>query len=252
MKKEIQIFFNALTFYTCIPCPRWITYSEEYSSRSTKYLPLIGWIVGGLSALIFWGCTFIFPISVGIILSMIASILFTGAFHEDGLADVCDGFGGGHTKEKKLEIMKDSHIGAFGATGLILILFLKFSSLNEIYFRILPFAIIAAHSLSRFAAITMIRTHQYVRGEDSKIIFLSKKISSLDLVIAGLFGIIPILLFQNIFYFILIVPVFIVRWILGIYFKKQIGGYTGDCLGATQQVCEVVFYISLLVLWKYI
>jgi adenosylcobinamide-GDP ribazoletransferase len=252
MKKEIQIFFNALMFYTRIPITKWMVHLEEYLNKSTKYLPLIGWIVGGLSALVFWSCTFILPISISIILSMIASILVTGAFHEDGLADVCDGFGGGLTKEKKLEIMKDSHIGTFGVTGLILVLGLKFISLSEIYIKVIPFAMIAAHSLSRFSTITIMRSLKYVRGEDSKIIYISKKISVQNLVFAGLFGIMPILLFQNIIYFILIIPVFFARWILGIYFKRQIGGYTGDCLGAAQQVCEVVFYLSLLILWKYI
>jgi len=254
MKKEIQIFFAALMFYTRIPGPRRISNSEEYLNKSVKYLPLAGWLIGGFSALVFYSCIYILPIPVSIVLSMAASILLTGAFHEDGIADVCDGFGGGYTRERKLEIMKDSRIGVFGTIGLIMVLGLKFILLNEIYVTIVPFAIIAAHSLSRFAAITIMNTLQYARKEEekSKVISFVKKMTIPELIIAGMFGILPLALFQNYFYFLLIIPVFITRWLLGTYFKKQIGGYTGDCLGATQQLCEVVFYLSLLVLWKYI
>jgi adenosylcobinamide-GDP ribazoletransferase len=134
-----------------------------------------------------------------------------------------------------------------------MIMMFKFVLLNEIYFKILPFIIISSHSLSRFAAITIMNTHQYVRrDEESKVISIIKKISIPELVFAGICGVLPILLFQNYLYFLLIVPVFITRWLLGIYFKKQIGGYTGDCLGAAQQICEIVFYLSFFVLWKYI
>lgn len=240
-------------FYTRIPLFFKIEYTREAAQNATKFLPVIGWVVGGSSALVFYGSTYIFPVSVSIILSMITSLLITGAFHEDGLADVCDGFGGGHTKERKLAIMKDSHIGSYGVIGLILVLMFKFALMNEIYFNILPFVIISAHSLSRFAAISIMNTHQYVRkNEESKVISVIKKMSIAELVFAGICGVLPIFLFQNYFYFLLIVPVFIARWILGIYFKKQIGGYTGDCLGAAQQICEIVFYLSFFVLWKYI
>jgi adenosylcobinamide-GDP ribazoletransferase len=240
-------------FYTRIPLFFKIEYTREAARNATKFLPVIGWIVGGSSALVFYGSIYIFPVSVSIILSMITSILITGAFHEDGLADVCDGFGGGRTKERKLEIMKDSHIGAYGVIGLILALMFKFALLNEIYFKILPFIIISAHSLSRFAAISIMNTHQYVRkNEESKVISVIKKISIPELVFASICGVLPILLFQNYLYFLLVIPVLITSWLLGIYFKKQIGGYTGDCLGAAQQICEIVFYLSFLVLWKYI
>jgi adenosylcobinamide-GDP ribazoletransferase len=253
MINQLRAFITAVMFYTRIPVFFKMEYSKDAAQNATKFLPLVGWIVGGISALIFYGCTFIFPISVCILLSMIASILITGAFHEDGLADVCDGFGGGHTKERKLEIMKDSHIGAYGVTGLIMLLLLKFVLLNEIYFKILPFIIISAHSLSRFAAITIMNAHQYVRrNEESKVIGVIKKMTIPELIFACICGLLPMLLFQNYLYFLLIMPVIISRWLLGIYFKKQIGGYTGDCLGAAQQICEIVFYLSFFVLWKYI
>ncbi len=249
----MRAFLFSLMFFTRIPVKVSIENYKDAASKAVRYLPLVGIIVGGLSALLFYGCSFIFPVSVSIVISMITSLFITGAFHEDGLADICDGFGGGRTRERKLEIMKDSNIGAFGTIGLIMILGFKFILLNEMNVKMLPFVMIAAHSLSRFTAVTIMRSLEYVRNKDqSKVIHVIKKISYTDMVVAGLFGILPLFLFWNVYYFLLIIPVFIAKWILEVYFKKQVGGYTGDCLGATQQICEIVFYLSFLILWTYI
>jgi len=259
MKKEIRIFFTALMFFTRIPCPKWVDHSEEYLNKSSKYFPLIGWIVGGGAALVFWGSTYIFPMPICILLSMVASILITGAFHEDGLADVCDGFGGGWTKEKILDIMKDSRVGAFGVIGLILALGLKFLCFGYGPPDVLTIALlmIAGHSLSRFVAVSFLFTHEYARiGENSKSKPLATKITMGQLVIAKLFGVIPLILLaaftKNYWIILLAIPVYLTKVLLGRFFKKWIGGYTGDCLGATQQICEVMFYLSFLVLWRFI
>lgn len=190
---------------------------------------------------------------------MIASIWITGAFHEDGFADVCDGFGGGWTKEKILKIMKDSQVGAYGAIGIFLMLSLKFLLLYrllEIPDQGLIFmlgVIFSGHGLSRFVAATFIYTHEYSRDDaTSKVKPVGKKISIGELIVAAFFGLIPLLIFQNYLVFALIIPVLIVKWALGKYYQKWIDGYTGDCLGATQQLTEVMFYLSLLLLWKFI
>jgi adenosylcobinamide-GDP ribazoletransferase len=253
IKKQFLSFLAAIMFYTRIPILFKAEYDKESFGNATKFLPLIGIIVGGFAAFIFWACSFILPVNVSILLSMIAGILVTGAFHEDGLADVCDGFGGGMTKERKLEIMKDSHIGAFGVIGLVMILGLKFFSQKEISFTILPFVIISAHSLSRFAAVILLNTMKYVRSnEESKVGSVVKKMSFTAIAFAGITGILPLLFFQNYYCFFLIIPVLFTTSFCGLFFKKHIGGYTGDCLGATQQITEVVFYLSFLILWKYI
>ncbi|MEL7003090.1 MAG: adenosylcobinamide-GDP ribazoletransferase, partial [Bacteroidota bacterium] len=202
MRKEIQIFFTAIMFYTRIPCPSWVDHSEEYLNKATRYFPLIGWIVGGVAALVFLGSSYILPSSIAVMLSMISGVLVTGAFHEDGWADVCDGFGGGWTQEKILKIMKDSVVGAYGVIGVTLMLLMKFMLLWEIS-KVLPpiqlmVVILAAHSLSRFCAVTMIFSHSYVReNEDSKAKPIAKKLPFDNLIIAGAFGIAPLILFQN-------------------------------------------------------
>jgi adenosylcobinamide-GDP ribazoletransferase len=252
MKKEIRIFFTALMYFTRIPCPKWVDHSEEYLNKSSRYFPIVGIIVGSISALTYWVFQLILPVDIAILLSMIASVLTTGAFHEDGFADVCDGFGGGWTKEKILLIMKDSRLGTFGVLGLALILLLKWSVLNHLPAETLIFTLISGHAISRLNAVSLIYTDQYAREDDtSKSKPLATKMSIGSLVFAIITGIAPLALFVNPYIFLTLLPLLLVRWYFSSYFKKWIGGYTGDCLGALQQVSEVVFYITLLVIFKY-
>src|SRR4051794_21756033 len=111
MKKELRIFFTAIMFLTRLPVPRFTDHSPEYLKQSSRYFPLVGWIVGGIGALVFYLFSSFFSLELSLLASIIATVLATGAFHEDGFADVCDAFGGGWTKEKILAIMKDSRLG---------------------------------------------------------------------------------------------------------------------------------------------
>jgi adenosylcobinamide-GDP ribazoletransferase len=253
VRREIQLLFGAVMFYTRIPCPAWVNHSKENLSQSIKYLPLIGWIIGGLSALVFLGTHLVLPKSIAIIFAMLSGIVATGAFHEDGLADMCDGFGGGWTKEKILEIMKDSRIGAFGMLGLVSVLLLKFFALFETEAATLPIVLIVGHSLSRLIAVTFVYAHNYARDEkSSKVSKAVKRISFSEILIAVLFGVSSLLLFGHVYYFLILLPVFLVKVFLGHYFTKWIGGYTGDCLGAVQQITEITIYLAYLILWKFI
>lgn len=256
IKQELQIFFTALMFYTRIPCPSWVEYSEDYLNQATRYFPLIGWIVGGSTALLLYGLHFLLPISVSVILSLAFSILLTGAFHEDGFADVCDGFGGGWTKDRILEIMKDSRVGAYGAVGMIVLLALKITSSIELLQVDLRYglkAIILAHVLSRFSAVTMIFTHEYSRADaTSKVKPIAKKLTINSLLVSLIWLLPAFFLFQNYWIVLVIFPVYGMKIYLASYFNKWIGGYTGDCLGATQQINEIVTLLFCLGLCKYI
>ncbi len=252
-------------FYTRIPCPKNITHHPDYLNKATRYFPFIGWIVGSLSFITYSLFAQFLSIETAVIFSIVISVLTTGAFHEDGFADVCDGFGGGWTKEKILMIMKDSAIGAYGAIGLVLLFLLKFKLLSESivllqhYDSVAPFKIlllfISAHSLSRLVAITIIFTHQYSREDaSSKSKPIAKQYTWKEVFGSFFFGLLPLMVFSyfDLKLILAVIPVFITRYFLARYFQKWIGGYTGDCLGATQQVCEVIFYLSILFLWKFI
>ena len=265
MKKELHIFFTSLMFYTRIPCPKNIDHHPDYLNKATRYFPLIGWIVGSISFLAFYLFSLFLSVETAVIFALIISVLTTGAFHEDGFADVCDGFGGGWTKEKILIIMKDSAIGAYGALGLVLLFLLKFKLLSEsvslfkgdnsiALFQVF-ILFVSAHALSRLAAISIIFTHEYSRDDaSSKSKPIAMNHSWKEVFGSFFFGLLPLLVFSYFQYKFLLalIPVFITRFFLARYFQKWIDGYTGDCLGATQQVCEVVYYLSILLIWKFI
>lgn len=255
-------------FYTRIPCPKNITHDPTYLNKATRYFPLIGYIVGGIGAIVFALSYKIFSLELAILFSLLANILTTGAFHEDGFADVCDGFGGGWTKEKILKIMKDSAIGAYGAIGLVLLFAIKFFAINtvikelisigyldDIIIYVILLLFVITHSLSRLTAISIIFTTDYVREDElSKSKPIAKQNTWKEIVGAFVFGLAPLvfLAFSNWKYLLILIPLCVLRFFLIRYFKKWIGGYTGDCLGATQQIAEVIIYLSIIALWKFI
>ncbi|WP_031526446.1 adenosylcobinamide-GDP ribazoletransferase [Dyadobacter crusticola] len=263
MRHQAALFFAALQFYTRIPIPGWVVFKPENLSPATRFLPLIGWIVGGISAAVWLVISPLTGFSIAIVFSIIASILTTGALHEDGFADTCDGFGGGWTRDKILVIMKDSRLGTYGALGLIGILALKFALLQELADRFdnqvsqVFGLMIAAHAISRLMPASIIYNQPYARDtDDSKAKPVAQNVTAVTLAIAAMFGIVPLLLLCTMFSSalpLLSIPFLgVVTWAMSRYFVKWIGGYTGDCLGAVQQVCEVGFYFCLIAIWKFI
>ncbi|WP_153800996.1 adenosylcobinamide-GDP ribazoletransferase [Foetidibacter luteolus] len=258
MKKQLHYFLTALMFLTRIPVPPIINHSDSMLQKSARYFTWVGLLVGVIAATAYWLLQHIFSPALALAFSMAVSILTTGAFHEDGFADVCDAFGGGWTKEKILLIMKDSRLGTYGVVGLICILSVKFLLLLELVAmpgslnRFLVI-IIAAHGISRLAGLTMMHQYSYVADMDtskSKPV-TTRKLTAAELTIACAGAALPFIFLPYTFLLaiLLVIPA---RLYLGWYFHKWIGGYTGDCLGATQQVTEIFFYIGCLLIWKFI
>lgn len=269
MKKEVRTFFSAMMLLTRLPVPKFTDHSPEYLQHSTKYFPAIGWMVGAISAFTFLVFTKYISEDIAIVASIVAGILTTGAFHEDGFADCCDAFGGGWTKEKILLIMKDSRLGTFGVIGLIGILATKFLLLKELpkftpdldnpstnifyNYRYFLLTIIAAHAVSRFMPLLIVKSYEYVTDPDnskSKPIATSKP-GLVTFLVAGFFTAVPFV-FMSWHFLLPVIPVIFAAYSLAGYFKKWIGGYTGDCMGAIQQVSEIVFYLGTIIVWKYI
>lgn len=245
---NFKLFLLALSFYTRLPAPKQQDYTKL--SQASIYLPLVGWLVGGLSALCFFSTSLIWNQSTAVILSLIFSILLTGAFHEDGFADACDGFGGGYGKANILAIMKDSQIGVYGAIGLLLLFALKISLLNSFSLSSVPAVLIAGHSISRFQPLLIMWRYDYARIDNSKTGAAMYQPSDAELLFTGLIAIIPMLLLPPVC-MVSIAIVFLVNWRLACYFQNHIGGYTGDCLGASQQVAETIFYLGVSALWTF-
>ena len=251
IRQELTYFFSGLSFYTRIPCPAWVQYSPHNLNKSRKYLPLVGLLIGLAAVLVFFSSRLFLPASVSIALSMMATVYLTGAFHEDGLADCADGFGGGWEKDQVLTIMKDSRIGAYGTISLILMLGLKFIllwELQQVSETLLMLALIVGHSLSRLMSSLTMQFYDYVsEAATSK----SKSVTSIKLNTWELaWSILPVavvmVLVGELSFIGALIALILLAWVLAGYYKKRIGGYTGDCLGATQQLCEILFYLVLL------
>ncbi|GAD80928.1 adenosylcobinamide-GDP ribazoletransferase [Vibrio ezurae] len=249
--RQLNLLLVAVSFFTRVPVPHWVDYGADHLNRASRYFGAVGVLVGGVSAIVFYLAQLILPTSAAIILAMIASALLTGCFHEDGLADTADGLGGGWTVEKKLAIMKDSRLGTYGALTLALTLFLKWQLLVELS-ALGPYvvcsALVCSHVLSRVVASSMIFSEKYVQDTDvSKVKPLANEQHSKDLSILLFTGAVALLGLNSIMVaMIASISLLCVRYALCLFFKKQIGGYTGDTLGATQQISEIVCYIVIL------
>lgn len=251
MKRELEYFFAALRFFTRLPVPAWIGHSQEQLDHAARYFPLVGILIGGIGAAVTELAALALPVGVAVLLGMAATILATGAFHEDGFADSCDGFGGGWDKAQVLAIMKDSRVGSYAALGVGLLLLTKWNVLLEVDAAfeppLLALALIAGHAASRLASTLLISTLDYVRDDDSsRSKPLAQRMASHELVIAAIFGLAPCLLLPPLDALVALAAAALAALLAARYFVRRIGGYTGDCLGATQQVSELAFYLGLL------
>jgi adenosylcobinamide-GDP ribazoletransferase len=240
---ELRYFFTALGYFTRVPVPRWVGYEPHYLNGAARYFPLVGVIVGALGALVYLAALRFFPPGIAVLLSMAATLFVTGAFHEDGLADCIDAFGGAYSREDVLRIMQDSRIGAFGAIALMISLALKWQTLTGLPPLRAAWLMVAAHAASRACAISYLVTLDYVRAE-GKAKPVAQRMTQGAFACALVFGV-PWLFWPDWREGCLIAAVLLVlRIALGRYFVRRIGGYTGDCLGFAQQIFELAIYLT--------
>ena len=250
LRRELGYFFGAVRFFTRLPVPAWVGHSSEALNRSARYFPAVGLLIGGIGALVYVVATYLWPQPVAVLLAMVATIHATGAFHEDGLADMVDGLGGGWEKPRILEIMKDSRVGSYGVVAMVLALLGKFTLLNSLDGALVPFALLAGHAVSRFCSTALLATMDYVR-EDllAKAKPLATRISGGETLVALLFVVVSLAWLPTEKALAGCVLAALATLWLAAKFKRWLGGYTGDCLGATQQVSEIAFYLGLLAVW---
>jgi adenosylcobinamide-GDP ribazoletransferase len=247
IRRELEYFLGAVRFFTRLPVPAWVGHSAEALNCSARYFPAVGLIVGALGALVYLAALQLWPQPVAVLLSMAATIHATGAFHEDGLADAVDGLGGGWDKARILEIMKDSRVGSFGVAALWLALTAKFALLATLDAVLVPWALVAGHAVSRFCSTVLLATMDYVREDlQSRAKPLATRLSGGAFAVALAFaatGLLPLPWDKALAGCLLAAAA--TAWLAG-KFRRWLGGYTGDCLGAVQQVAEIAFYLGLL------
>ncbi len=260
--------------------PRWVGHSAADLAGTTRYFPAVGIAVGAIAAAVFWAASIVFPPVIAAVLSTIATVMLTGALHEDGLADTMDGLGGGHTRERALEIMKDPRIGAFGALSLMLLLGLKIAALSALPLPWVAATLIAGHALSRWCAVLIVWRLPYARADSStRARPVVERVALTDVVVATVFGLAPLVIWASAASLATpsateppgtdsasltagvlaslvgrgaatLLGAFAVTVVLAIWYRRRLGGYTGDTLGATQQITEAVFYLTMLAAWN--
>jgi len=250
VKRELEYFFGAVRFFTRLPVPGWVGHSAEALNNSARYFPAVGLLVGAIGALVYLGALVLWTQPVAVLLSMAATIYATGAFHEDGLSDTVDGLGGGWEKLRILEIMKDSRVGSYGVVAMVLALLGKFTLLVNLAPALVPWALLAGHALSRWCSTLLLARMDYVR-EDllAKAKPLATRLPPLALLVASGFGWVALAGLPPLKAALGVGLAALATLWFAAKFKRWLGGYTGDCLGAVQQLSELAFYLGLAANW---
>jgi adenosylcobinamide-GDP ribazoletransferase len=275
----VREYLLAVQFFTRIPVTgrlaEWVGYSPELLRASAGHFPGVGILAGAVAAAAYALFHAMLPDTtytplVAAAFSTAATVLLTGGFHEDGLADVADGLGGSYDKDHALQIMKDSRVGAFGAMALVLAVLCKVSLLAILgsveglptgwgEWEEAPFAtwyvcaaLMAGHVVSRGLPLLLIYLLPHVGDTAaSKSKPLADQIApgSLLVGLAWCLGVLALATLALDALNLVVACSFAVLALLwmGRLFKRRLQGFTGDCLGATQQVCEIAFYLGLAI-----
>lgn len=235
----------AFIFFTRLPFWRLREVSADRFKTVVNYWPLVGWLTGGVTAAALYGAAQLLPLQTAVIVALALRTLMTGALHEDGLGDFFDGFGGGRTRERTLEIMKDSHTGSYGIVGLIFYYLMLYTLLTHLSAETAALLILCGDPLAKGVAAQLINLLPYARREEeSKAKVIYNRMSWGALLITLLVALLPLaLLLPCSLWPTAAVPVVVMLGLVWL-FKRRIGGYTGDCCGATFLLCELSFYTA--------
>lgn len=253
--QRLQSIFNcrlmaAFIFFTRLPFWRLANVDARHFERVVPLWPVVGWLTGGLMALTLYLAILLgFSIGTAVLLALISRVLVTGALHEDGLADFFDGFGGGTTRERTLEIMKDSHIGTYGVLGLALYYLLLWNLLVQLFcMGAHPLLLLVVDVACKALGSSIIYFLPYARNAaQSKAGIVYQKTKVCEVLTTVVVGLLPLVLYwqTSLALAFLVCTVFCAG--LFAYMKHRIQGYTGDCCGATFLLTELVFYIFSVV-----
>jgi adenosylcobinamide-GDP ribazoletransferase len=231
----------AFQFLTRIPLPG-KSHAQGVLSNAAKFFPIVGFVVAlgaiGLRRILSGHL----PPPVVVVLVLSYLVLITGAFHEDGLADAADGFGGGWSKEKILQIMRDSRIGSFGALAIGLSLLARYSVLSSLRFDKFSTYIIVAHVLCRWTTLPLsfLMPPARTEGQGGGV---ALRTSVLSLTLGTLITLVICYPLMHLALWIPFAAALAVTVLTALYYQSQIGGVTGDCLGATNQLTEIAVYL---------
>jgi len=247
MIAQARLFLCALQFMTRLPTPRLAGFQPDWIARSAPYYPVVGWVVGVLSATALLAASHFWPGLPAAIIAIVTGLLVTGGFHEDGLADTADGLGGGQTPARRLEIMKDSRIGAYGVLALWSVLTLKVVLLATLPPLQGALALVLIHGAGRAAAASVMASLAYARDPDqAKLGPSPMTVRPQEAAIALVLGVAPMAFWSS--------PLQAAAGLglaaigaagLALVSRRLIGGFTGDVLGGVEQLAELGLLLGL-------
>ncbi len=240
----------AVRFLSVLPMPGSTQLFDKDKAASrlvvgSAYFPLVGLLLACLLWFLVLVLTPLIPQLALAALLVAALVILTGGLHLDGLMDSCDGLFGGDTRERKLEIMHDSHVGSFGVLGGASILLLKFALLASLRVHALPLALLVALPSARWAMILALRIFPSARPTGLGAAF-HKAVTTEGLVLASIIALAIVLVAGQLIGLIVWITVTIITLALGFWVTRSIGGLTGDNCGAIEEVAEVVALLVLL------
>ena len=258
--RQADRLWAALMFFTRLPLWRIRQVDAACFRHVVDYWPLAGWLTGGLIALMFWVLSTVVPPLTAALLAVGTRLLLTGALHEDGLADCCDGFGGGTDRGRILSIMKDSRIGTYGVLGLLFHTALLVTLMAALPPAIAPAFIFTADVYAKACASLIILQLPYARTAEqakSGVVYaawdaraLARHVGRCLLAVAPTALLLGYAAGPHLFWAYLVPPV--VEILLAAFLKRRIGCYTGDCCGAAFLLCELGFYLATVALTFYV
>ncbi len=240
-------FIAALQFLTLLPIKR--NFTSEQVGGASVYFPLVGIVIGLVLAGLSYVLRLIFPFTLVAALLMVALAFVSGGLHLDGLADTMDGIAGHRTSEQRLQIMRDSRIGGFGAIGLGLFLILEYASIISLPDQWLPYSLLLAPALSRWAMVGSIFFFPYARPAGLGKAF-KEAVTWKHFVIATLVALVLALVILKAAGLAVLAGVVIVTLLLDLYLKYHLKGLTGDTYGAINEVTTVSVFITISLLAK--
>jgi adenosylcobinamide-GDP ribazoletransferase len=259
---ELRLLCVALQYFTRLPMPSLRAFDATWLSQSVRYFPVAGWIVGGIGAGVLWLCAQTLPIALAALLALVAMVAVTGAFHEDGLADTFDALLGATSRDRALMIMKDSRIGTYGAAALVVGLLLRIGLLAQMLRHDLLLAaacLVAGHAAGRAGAVALMATLPY-GGDDAhaKAKPLAREVRASDAAWAVAVGLAALALVgpasgsaaqAALAVAVAAAGLWALLAVLRAWLRRRLGGYTGDTLGACQQLGEILVWLVFVAVW---
>jgi adenosylcobinamide-GDP ribazoletransferase len=235
---EIAVAFQ---FLTRIPMPS-IAFEADSLSRATKFFPLVGLVIGSGALVLRKLLELHLNRSLVALLVLIYLVLITGCLHEDGLADTADGFGGGQTKEQILAIFRDSRIGSYGATALVLSLLARYLLLASLPLEHFAAYVISSQVLCRWSALPLSYFLAPAREQDGQGARIARLTSLASLIFGSIFGFAVVAIALRWSAAAPVLVAIITVLLSGWFYARELGGVTGDCFGATSQLTEIAVY----------